>query len=312
MKKVIICILLLCVKSSFVLAQDPSFSQPYANPLYINPAFAGTGTSQRIGINFRDEWPNIPGTFVTYNASYDRNIIDSSTGIGVLINEDRAGQATLITNNASLILSRQFHVKTFTLSVGIQGTYYEKSVDWSKLTFGDQIDATRGFIYNSNELSTNNRVVVADFSAGILGYTKRYFIGFSMDHLTQPDESFVTGSSPLPIKYAFNAGGMIEIGSFVVSPTILYQKQQDFNQFVFECYLIKGHFTMGVGCRLGDALIGVIGYQNKFMRIGYSYDYTISALTIQTGGSHEASFAFLLPYHSGRLKKVNGINCPAF
>jgi len=312
MRKIIVCFLLLNLKFISAFAQDPEFSQVYANPLYLNPAFAGTNTSQRIGINFRDEWPNIPGTYVTYNAYYDRNIIDSSTGIGVLANQDRAGQATLITNNASLILSRQFHIKTLTISIGVQGTYHEKSVDWSKLNFGDNIDATRGFVYSSNEMATNKPIAVADFSAGILGYGKCYFIGFAMDHLTQPDESFITGSSPLPIKYTINAGGMISVGQFVISPAILWSKQQDFSQAQIECYVNYSHFTIGVGYRNQDACVFAIGYQNKLFRIGYSYDYTISQLTIQTAGSHEGSLAFLIPYKLERYKKVNGINCPVF
>ena len=91
MKKSILHFLFLIAISSNLFAQDPAFTQNYANPLYLNPAFAGTSNNQRIGMNFRDQWPNIPGTFNTYNISYDRNIIDSSVGIGVLANQDRAG-----------------------------------------------------------------------------------------------------------------------------------------------------------------------------------------------------------------------------
>ncbi len=97
-----------------VYAQDPAFSQPYSNPVYLNPAYAGTSTDQRIGFNYRNQWPNIPGNFVTYNAYYDRNFIDSNNGIAFLGNIDQAGN-TITTDNFSLIYSHQFHINSFTL-----------------------------------------------------------------------------------------------------------------------------------------------------------------------------------------------------
>ena len=46
-----------------VFAQDPQFSQFYANPIYTNPAFAGSSTVGRIVANARNQWPSIAGTF---------------------------------------------------------------------------------------------------------------------------------------------------------------------------------------------------------------------------------------------------------
>ena len=48
-----------------VFAQDPQFSQFYAAPLYLNPAFAGSSELARVGINYRNQWPAMPGNFVT-------------------------------------------------------------------------------------------------------------------------------------------------------------------------------------------------------------------------------------------------------
>jgi len=312
MKKIFLILFAGCLLSNSAYAQDPEFSQSYAIPLYLNPAFTGTGTAQRVGMNFRDQWPNIPGTFTDYSVSYDRNIIDSADGIGILANRDIAGQAALTTTNISLLYAHQFHVKSFTLSIGVQGTFHQKTVDWSKLTFGSMIDPTRGFVYNTNEAPPRTSIAVPDFSAGLLGYGKHYFVGFAMDHLTQPDESFVTGSSPLPLKYTVNAGGMIEVGNFVLSPTILYVRQQDMVLKEFDGYIITKHITGGIGYRYNDAMIFRLGYSSKLFRIGYSYDYTVSALTNNTGGTHEASLAILLHYKSAKLKKVSGINIPAF
>ena len=49
-------------------AQDPTFTQFYANPLYLNPAFAGSNGCPRFALNYRNEWPQLTGNYVTYSA----------------------------------------------------------------------------------------------------------------------------------------------------------------------------------------------------------------------------------------------------
>ena len=40
-------------------AQDVGFSQFYANPLYLNPAFAGSQVAPRISLTYRAQWPGL-------------------------------------------------------------------------------------------------------------------------------------------------------------------------------------------------------------------------------------------------------------
>ena len=44
-------------------AQDLHFSQFYAAPLYLNPAFAGTAGGPRFILNYRNQWPGINNAF---------------------------------------------------------------------------------------------------------------------------------------------------------------------------------------------------------------------------------------------------------
>ena len=89
-----------------IQAQDALFSQYYANPLYLNPAFAGTNVCPRLAFHFRDQWPSAPGTFMTYSASYDEHFDKLSGGVGVLLMGDRAGEGGIInTYTASAMYS---------------------------------------------------------------------------------------------------------------------------------------------------------------------------------------------------------------
>ncbi|RLD70071.1 MAG: hypothetical protein DRI87_08855, partial [Bacteroidetes bacterium] len=88
---------------SVVKAQDPEFSQFYANPLYLNPAMTGTAECARINLNYRNQWPSLTKAFITYNISYDQNVASINSGFGVLVMSDRQGDGALNTTMASLL-----------------------------------------------------------------------------------------------------------------------------------------------------------------------------------------------------------------
>src|SRR5690606_16491476 len=196
-----------------VQGQDPQFTQFYANPLYLNPAFAGTARCPRVVLNYRNQWPALTGTFVTTSASYDQHVDGVMGGLGLLVTNDQAGKGTLNTTTVSGIYSYQQAIsRKFSLKVGFQATYFQKSLDWSKLTFGDQIDPRRGFIYNTQDVPRGGSVGNADFSAGVLGYSDVFFVGFAAHHLTQPNESLIVGTSKLPMKITGHGGAAIPAG----------------------------------------------------------------------------------------------------
>jgi hypothetical protein len=60
-----------------------------------------------------------------------------------------------------------------------------------------------------------------------------------------------------------------------------------------------------------DAVLIVLGYESNGVRVGYSYDYTISELSGLSGGAHEISVTMQLACRDKR-KKLNAIKCPKF
>ncbi|MCC7301269.1 MAG: type IX secretion system membrane protein PorP/SprF [Bacteroidia bacterium] len=301
--------------SEKAFAQDPEFTQFYANPLYLNPAFAGTARCPRFVLNYRNQWPALTGTFVTYSASYDQHFDNLSGGLGFLVTNDKAGQGTLITTNFSGMYSYQLNLtRTFSMKFGFQATYAQKKVDWDKLTFGDMIDPRRGFVYTTLEQKNQTARTNIDLSAGVLGYSKRYFFGFAVSHLTEPDEGFL-GSSPLPMKYTGHAGAVIPLdgrnGDASISPNILYQQQQDFRQLNLGLYVQKGSIVGGLWYRNEDSFIAVIGIQQNLVKMGYSYDVTVSKLANATAGSHEISFQLQLECKP-KKRKFRTVSCPSF
>jgi len=227
---------------------------------------------------------------------------------------------SLRTLNASAIFSYHLPItRKFAIRVGFQATFFQKSLDWSKLSFSDQIDSRRGFVYTSQDVQngTGKRTGV-DFSGGILGFSKNFYFGFVAHHVTQPNESLVMSESNLPLKLTGHMGAVIPLrksrykkSTTKISPNILYRNQGTFQQLNLGVYVNKGPIWTGVWYRNGDAFIVLLGIQTDLIRLGYSYDVTTSQLTLATAGSHEVSFSMNFTCKPPK-RRYRTISCPSF
>jgi type IX secretion system PorP/SprF family membrane protein len=304
-----------------LFAQDPTFTQFYANPLYLNPAFAGSNKCPRISMNYRNEWPNLSGNYVTYSTSYDKYVKNIKGGIGLLATYDQQGRGTISTSMLGLIYS--YHLKVnrkFTLLFGARAAYYQKSLDVTKLTFGDMIDPRKGFIYNTGDILQNASRQFFNASIGALGFSKNFYAGLALHHINQPNESMITnGSSPQKMRITAHAGAIISLvkgargtKSTTLMPNIIFQYQQGFMEMNIGTYVKHGNLTFGTWFRNKDAFILSLGIQTKSFRVGYSYDITVSKLNNGTSyGSHEVSMGFNLSCGE-KPTAFRSLSCPSF
>ena len=300
--------------------QDLEFTQFYANPLYLNPAFAGSHGCPRINMNYRDQWPSLSGSYVSYAAAYDQYISGISGGIGVLLVNDVQAK-TINTTSGSLIYS--YHTplnRKWTLLFGAKTTWVQKTLDWSKLTFGDMIDPRKGFVYTSGDKPTNgNEVGFFDVSSGFVVYSKDFNFGVAANHLTQPNESMIGNEEdPLPMRFTGHASANIPLNkskytsSTTLMPSLIYTYQNGFSQLNIGAYVKYSNMTFGAWYRSLDAFILTIGVNTGTFRVGYSYDVTASRLNNGvSGGSHEVSLGLNLNCKP-KAKKFRTISCPSF
>jgi type IX secretion system PorP/SprF family membrane protein len=311
---------LVCLTSSSAYSQDPQFTQFYANPIYLNPAFAGSHGCPRFAMNYRNEWPSLTGNYVTYSMSYDQYFKNISGGIGVIGLHDQQGQGTIYTSTIGLVYS--YHLKVnrkFQMMFGAKAAMVNKYLDWDKLTFGDMIDPRRGFIYQTGDVQRGGSRYFFDASAGMVGYSKHFFFGFAAHHLNRPDESMIIGSSRLPIRMTGHMGAKIPLGAksqyknvTSIMPNVIYQYQNGFQELMFGTYIQYGAFTAGAWFRNRDAFILTLGVDTGKFRLGYSYDVTVSRLNNGvSGGSHELSLGLLLNCKD-KPPSFRTISCPSF
>ena len=64
----------LLLNTPFAFGQDMHFTQFYATPLYLNPAFTGANVCSRVSLTYRNQWPGISTAYTSYLVSGDHYI----------------------------------------------------------------------------------------------------------------------------------------------------------------------------------------------------------------------------------------------
>lgn len=319
---------LIILLANNALGQDPTFSQFYANPLYLAPSFAGATEEYRLGINYRNQWPSIPGVFHTYSIAFDKAMPNFSSGIGILATYDVAGSGDLSTTNIGLLYSYDFNIsQDWHIRPGVQFKFYYLGLNIYKLVFNSQITGSG----TTPPLTPPpfDKVADVDFSTSALIYNDQIWGGFTLDHLFTPKQSFYGDETKLAMK--FNAfGGVRLIGNTRLRKKMIeafsvaanFQTQGSFYQTDIGLYYYKSPLIFGLWYRgipfmtsqAGDAIIGLVGVKTDNLHIGYSYDFTISNLISSSGGAHEISIIYEFTSFTigGARRKIRAIPCPEF
>lgn len=314
--------ILLLTFSTTVFAQDPQFSQYYASPLYLNPAFTGANKGHRMNLNYRNQWPGaVTNSFVSYVFSYDYNIQSLNSGIGFFAIQDRAGTSALTYRNFGALYSYEARLtKHWSARAGFHVSYTQKNVDYTRLLFNDQIYRGGGPSFDASDYFN---VTYLDYNAGAILYSENAFLGFAIHHLTEPNESFIGLESALPRKISLHGGYTFRLKDRTadrsIMPTFNYKKQGNFDQMDAGIYynhapLVLGLWYRGIPISVfqsddyvnNDAFVVLVGYSMEDfpVRVGYSYDVTTSGLFRKSGGSHEISLIFEFPSGSNSGSKA--------
>src|SRR5690554_6431321 len=151
--KPFICIILILAYSIRLPAQDIQYSQFYAAPLFLNPAFAGSEDANRLGVNSRNQWPGLDYSFNAYSAYYDYHIEQSNGNIGFILNGSQESLSQINNTELGFIYAYRLQLdENQFIHVGGQMSYVSRNAIFEELVFGSQIDIDRGIIDGSNNL----------------------------------------------------------------------------------------------------------------------------------------------------------------
>lgn len=310
------------------VAQDMHFSQYNETPALVNPALTGAEYVLRASLIYKDQWGSVTVPYRTYGASYEMKFKASAwdksdpfrsksykkafsrLAGGLSFFSDKAGDGNMGTNLVNLSLAS--YIKTgelSTLSVGLQGSVVQRSVDFNKFVFSNQYN---GSTYDKTPAQGEDygahSFVAPDVAAGILWRYERpeenfadnnqlsADIGFAVFHLIKPTQKFLTSSAD-QLSSKYNAHGKLLIGipktSIALAPSYYFSFQGKQKELLtglmikyylkhdskYTGYVRRSSLGLGMYYRNRDAMIVNLLLEFAQYGIGFSYDLNTSRLS---------------------------------
>lgn len=315
--------------------QHFQFSQFYAAPTYLNPAFTGADVCSRVSLNYRKQWAGIPGDFSTYQVSIDHALPRYKGGIGLQVFNDRSGYAGLTSTQVNGLYAYETRInKKLMGRAGFSAGMVQRRLDPGRFVFGDQI--ARNDPSASVEAANFNSVRYFDMSLGVLVFTRTAWWGFAASHVNEPNQSITGGVSALPAELKLHGGYKFTFSEKIISGSVRekhsitgafnYKKQAKFNQIDVGIYYNKDIVVLGVwyrgipifkpitDYRNNDALVFLFGLSVGKYNVGYSYDYTLSKLSnASSKGTHEVSMSYqFCKIKKSQKRRLVVVHCPKF
>ncbi len=313
----------------------------------------------RARLNYRDQWRELPNNYNNYLFSIDvaERQIPGAGGVGLIVQSDFDGIGNIKTTSATLLNSVRIRMtENFFTHVGVSASMVNKTVDWSGFTFGDQLDPRYGNINETVFQSPDfESMMHPDFGVGIM---LRYFessrnintivgsLSASLQHVFQPDVSFIGLSSRTPRKYTVSGNILLDNHTNVrfrrrsdhffdkLNPGFLYEVHGEMSNFLLGVNAYKNFIYSGIWARSQNFtynnvydIIFMVGLKipagdTSRLKFMYSYDYVLSDLRRSLGMTHEISLIFELDTfsffndletrRSDRHRGMRQMECPPF
>jgi type IX secretion system PorP/SprF family membrane protein len=259
------------------------------NTLTYNPGIAGTsGMICATALN-RQQWVGFKGAPSTtvFNISAPVSLFSIKSGVGLLVESDNVGFDKDI--NLSGSYSYLMDLGTGKLGIGLSLGMLNKTLtpQW-EIPSGDAHTPVSG-----DPLIPESKESYVAFDAGLGLYYKaeKYYASLSVTHINQPKIKFSKGEPYISRHYYLTGGYNLQLPdpALEVLPSFFAFSDGKVVQ-VAVTSLIRYNKKVwgGVSYRAGDAFIGIIGLELfNGIRLGYSYDFTISDVRKNSTGTHE-------------------------
>ncbi|MDG5798817.1 type IX secretion system membrane protein PorP/SprF [Marinilabiliaceae bacterium ANBcel2] len=267
-------ILIIGGESSCIAQLNSNITQYINNPVWLNPAFAGTRNALAVDITTRQQWMGLDGAPSTYFVGTHAPINRTLMSIGGAVITDIAGPIT----NHQLSFSYSYLLRVneqMFLSAGINGGAVNHSLNLSDLDIIDQNDP-----HFQQSIENEFKPLIG---AGAVLFTPRWYAGFSSPQLLSNETDYPEISS-----LTYNAG---RVNFFTAG--INYTFTQDIRLRLFSLItLAENHInsydigakaellnkiSVGFNYRHNNSAAIMAGYRiNENIEIGYSYDFPIN------------------------------------
>ena len=317
--------------SNFVHSQDYHFSQMDKIMPLINPATTSNFEGfEKFSALHRSQWLGSGTKFNTTTALAELSVgkkrgrDNAYLGVGVFFNHDIGGDSKMTSNGGGFTVSGNIPVKDgHWLSAGFQTSFVGRSADFSRLYYYNQFNGN-GFDNSlpSGELNQFTSFGYVDAGAGISyrivktrnrkykSKNNGFQLGFSMNHLTQPDLKYnVLIEDKLYRKICINTNFTVGLNSVsglqFVAAQFFQGPHKETNLGVFYELRLKDITTLmsvsrernlyiGTYFRFPMAFAPYVGIDFGDFSFGISYDKTMSLAGIAFRNSVEVNLSYLI------------------
>jgi type IX secretion system PorP/SprF family membrane protein len=272
--------------------QDPQFSQYMFNPLFLNPAYAGSRGIMNGALEFRKQWVGFgDGAPVTEVLSVNTPTKRGKVGLGLEVINDAIGPQN--SSGAYLDYAYRLPLGKGKLAFGLGAGIMSYRVNWAKVEYKDAAD---GYA----QLGATS-ITKPDFKFGVYFNNKNFFIGLSYTHINR--EVYAITKDTFEFKAQMSPHGYLTFGrafqlsdNVLFSPSILLRGATGIGNGDVDLNLnfkFKDALWVGVSFRSEKTLVALVQYNiTSHLKLGYSYDMTLNKLKSYQSGSHELVLGF--------------------
>jgi type IX secretion system PorP/SprF family membrane protein len=335
-KQIITLVAFLICAAGLKSQQLPVFSQHMMNNYLINPAIAGHDGLTTFTLTGREQWIGIKDAPASYAFNIHGRMTKSSfisrsphvrrgwksasrpkkVGLGANIFTDFNGAF----NRTGFQLTYAYHIPLYNsqLSLGFSLTGFQFSLNESKIVLHDEDD--------EQLLNLRKSTLIPDANAGIYYTNPDFYIGISAMQLFESMLKIPAKEKSLGFKmvrhYFLTTGYRYKIDRNVfIEPSVLLKttekffSQLDINATIYInkqywgglSYRTGGNYSLAeesIG-GTGSSIIIMGGVKYEKYYLGYSFDYTLSAIGKRSWGSHEIFISAKIGETSRKYRWLN-------
>ena len=258
--------------------------------MMFNPGYAGSKNAICATALNRQQWMGFDGAPVTsvFTVNSPFRLMGTDHGAGLHILNDEAGFERNLGINASYAYRMDAGAGKLGIGFGFGMINSSLDAEW-------HIPSGSGHTPSSGDPSVpegNESVLTMDFSAGLYYYTENMYVGISSTHINKPSiEYSSTATKFLARHYYLTAGYTLSTGnpSYLVRPALTVHTDGVMAQINMGGMVeYKNRIRGGLSYRYGAAIVALAGVELfNGINIGYSYDFSTTAMSSHSKGTHE-------------------------
>lgn len=299
MRRIVISVFVFLMTLSVYGQQDPQYTHYMYNMNVVNPAYAGSHDSAHLNFLARTQWVGLDGAPETITFGV-HSPVGKRVGLGLTAIADKLGplrEQNIYGDFSYTLPVGNMHKLAFGLKAGVTMIH----ADFPNLVLTNQGD--RAFENKLNRMLPN-------FGLGAYYYSEDFYVSLSMPNVLETlwfekDQGRITKASERT--HLFLSGGYVfDVSkSLKLKPSALVKAVTGAPLSIDLSLnaLFSEKFELGVSYRLDDSVSGLINFRaSPSMRIGYSYDHTVSNLGNYNSGTHEVILLFNFDFSRNQLK----------